>query len=128
MARIAGGGPPHPTNQARGPVERPGLLPYTAHVGSSDDKPAWPASVPWVNLDEFPVVPAAIRLVPREFAEANLVFPMTVSGRTLIVCMADAANQFAIDELKFMTGCNVEVTLAREDAIRRAIERAYAPS
>ena len=46
-------------------------------------------------------------------------------GATLTIAMADPTNVFAMDDIKFMTGYNVEPVVASEIAIREAIEKYY---
>ena len=50
-------------------------------------------------------------------------FPLTVKGSTLKIAMCDPSNIFAIDDIKFMTGFNIEVLVASESAIKTAIDR-----
>ena len=81
--------------------------------------------VPSIELDEFEVDPAVIQLIPEEVALKHLVLPVNRAGSTLILATADPSNIVAIDDIKFLTGYNVEVVVAGEDAIRRAIDRYY---
>lgn len=82
--------------------------------------------VPAINLKEFDVEPDIIKLVPKEVAEKHLVIPVNRAGSALIVAMCDPANIYAVDDLKFLTGYNIEAVVASEPAIREAIERYYA--
>jgi len=81
--------------------------------------------VPSINLDDFEVDPAVIKLIPEEVALKHTVIPVNRAGSTLILATADPSNIFAIDDIKFLTGYNVEVVVASEDAIKRAIDRYY---
>ena len=81
--------------------------------------------VPAVNLDEFEIDPAVVKLIPEDVAAKHTVVPVNRAGSTLILATADPSNIFAIDDIKFLTGYNVEVVVASEEAIKRAIERAY---
>jgi len=81
--------------------------------------------VPSVNLDEFEIDNAVIKLIPEEVALKHTVIPVNRAGSTLILATADPSNIFAIDDIKFLTGYNVEVVVAAEDAIKRAIDRYY---
>src|SRR6476469_7304408 len=82
--------------------------------------------VPAINLKEFDIDPEIIRLVSKEVAEKHLVIPVNRAGPSLIVAMADPSNIYAVDDLKFLTGYNIEAVVASELAIREAIERYYA--
>jgi type IV pilus assembly protein PilB len=82
--------------------------------------------VPAINLKEWDIDPEIIKLVPRDVAEKHLVLPVNRAGSSLIVAMCDPANIYAVDDLKFLTGYNVESVVASEPAIREAIEKYYA--
>ncbi len=81
--------------------------------------------VPSINLAEFDVDPAVVSLIPSEVAQKYQLVPINRAGATLIVAMADPSNIFAIDDIKFMTGFNVEVVVAAEAAIKDAIDHYY---
>jgi type IV pilus assembly protein PilB len=81
--------------------------------------------VPDINLDEFDIDPAVIQLIPEEVAQKHSVLPVNRAGSTLILATADPSNIFAIDDIKFLTGYNVEVVVAAEEQIKRAIDRYY---
>ena len=77
--------------------------------------------VPAVNLSEYKVDQAILKLVPRDIARKYLIMPVARVGATLTVAMADPSNVFAIDDVKFMTGYNVEVVVSSESSIISAI-------
>lgn len=81
--------------------------------------------VPSINLAEFDVDPAVISLIPPDVAQKYQLVPINRAGATLIVAMSDPSNIFAIDDIKFMTGFNVEVVVAAEAAIKEAIDKYY---
>jgi len=81
--------------------------------------------VPAINLSEFEIDSEVINLVPRDVAEKHVLIPINRSGSTISVAMSDPSNIFAVDDIKFITGYNVEVMVASEDAIKAAIERYY---
>ncbi len=81
--------------------------------------------VPAISLNDFDVEPEILKLIPRAVAEKHLIIPVNRAGASLIVAMTDPSNIFAIDELKFHTGFNVEPVVASEQAIREAITRHY---
>ena len=70
--------------------------------------------VPSINLAEFEVSTEIIGLVPFDVAKKYLVLPVNRAGASLIVAMADPSNIFAIDDIKFMTGYNVEPVVTSE--------------
>jgi len=81
--------------------------------------------VPSINLAEFEIDSSVIRLVPPEVAQKYQIVPVNRAGSTLIVAMSDPSNIFAIDDIKFMTGYNVEVVVAPETSIKNAIDSYY---
>ncbi len=81
--------------------------------------------VPAINLQEFDLDPAVIKLISGESAAKYNVLPVGRSGTTLTLAMADPTNVFAMDDIKFMTGLHVEPVVASEGAIRDAIARYY---
>lgn len=81
--------------------------------------------VPSIDLAEFDIEPDIIKLIPKEVVTKHQVIPVNRTGSTLIVAMADPSNIFAIDDVKFLTGYNVEVVVASEQAIEGAIEKYY---
>jgi type IV pilus assembly protein PilB len=81
--------------------------------------------VPSINLDHFEVDPAIVKIIPAETARKYQILPLSRSGATLTIAMADPTNVFAMDDIKFMTGYNVEPVVASESAIEDAIEKYY---
>jgi len=81
--------------------------------------------VPSINLAEFEIDPGVIRLVPPDVAQKYQIIPINRAGSTLIVAMSDPSNIFAIDDIKFMTGFNVEVVVAPDTSIKTAIDKYY---
>src|SRR6476660_5066153 len=82
--------------------------------------------VPSIALGQFDVDPAVVKLVPAETAQKYQIIPLSRSGATLTIAMTDPTNVFAMDDIKFMTGYNVEPVVASETAVLDAITRYYA--
>jgi len=81
--------------------------------------------VPSINLAYFEIDPAVIKLIPAETAQKYLVIPLSRVGSTLTVATADPTNVFAMDDIKFMTGFNVEPVVASEASITEALDKYY---
>ncbi|HEY2513304.1 MAG TPA: type IV-A pilus assembly ATPase PilB [Polyangiaceae bacterium] len=81
--------------------------------------------VPTVNLDEYEIDAEILKLVSKEQCEKHKVVPVSRAGSSLIVAMADPTNLNAIDDLKFLTGYNIEPVIASEQAILTSIEKYY---
>jgi type IV pilus assembly protein PilB len=80
---------------------------------------------PAINLAEFEVDTDVVKLISGDVVQKYHLVPINRAGSTLIVAMSDPSNIFAIDDIKFMTGHNVEVVVATESAIKDAIDRYY---
>ena len=81
--------------------------------------------VPSINLDEFEIESSVIQLIPEEVAAKHTVIPVNRAGSTLILATSDPSNIFGLDDIKFLTGYNIQPVVAAEEAIRRAIDRYY---
>jgi len=81
--------------------------------------------VPSINLKFYEVDPSVIKLVPQETAVRYQIVPLSRVGSTLTIAMTDPTNVFAMDDIKFMTGFNVEPVVASETAIGEAITKFY---
>ncbi|MGI9591229.1 MAG: ATPase, T2SS/T4P/T4SS family, partial [Myxococcota bacterium] len=81
--------------------------------------------VPSINLDEFDIEDAVIQLIPEEVAQKHTVVPVNRAGSTLILATSDPSNIFALDDIKFLTGYNIQPVVASEEAIKRSIDRFY---
>ena len=81
--------------------------------------------MPSINLKFYEVDPAVIKLVPQETAVRYQIVPLSRVGSTLTIAMTDPTNVFAMDDIKFMTGFNVEPVVASETAISEAIHKFY---
>ena len=81
--------------------------------------------VPSIDLAHFEIDPAIIKVVPGEVARKYGVLPVNKTGATLTIAMGDPTNVFAMDDIKFMTGYNVEPVVASEIALRKAIDKHY---
>jgi len=81
--------------------------------------------LPSIELAEFEIDRDVIKLIPEEVALKHTVIPVNRAGSTLILATADPSNIFAIDDIKFLTGYNVEVVVSSEVAIKAAIDKYY---
>ena len=82
--------------------------------------------VPSVNLDLFQIDDSTIHLISQEVALKYIVLPVSKVGSTLTLAMADPTNVFAMDDIKFMTGLNIEPVISSEASILLAISKYFA--
>jgi type IV pilus assembly protein PilB len=81
--------------------------------------------VPSINLTQFEIDPGVIKLIPADTATKYQIVPLSRAGATLTIAMTDPTNVFAMDDIKFMTGYNVEPVVASETAVLEAILKYY---
>ncbi len=83
-------------------------------------------AVPCVDLLDFPSInPALVELIPLETAIRHQVLPLRKTGAVLTVAITDPTNVPALDEVRFMTGLQVEPVVAPELCLRQATEEYY---
>ena len=81
--------------------------------------------VPAINLSYFEIDPAVVKLIPYETAKRYQILPLSRVGASLTIAMVDPTNVFAMDDIKFMTGFNIEPVVASESSILAGIEKSY---
>ena len=81
--------------------------------------------VPSINLQHFEIDAGVIKLIPGDVARKYNILPVNKTGATITIAMADPTNVFAMDDIKFMTGYNVEPVVASELGIKAAIDNYY---
>ncbi|MEK6278749.1 MAG: type IV-A pilus assembly ATPase PilB [Acidobacteriota bacterium] len=84
--------------------------------------------IPSVNLDLFQIDEHVLQLIPQEVAQKYSVLPLSRVGASLTLAMVDPTNVFAMDDIKFMTGLNVEPVVVAEASIQQAIAKYYGTS
>ncbi|MBL0226296.1 MAG: type IV-A pilus assembly ATPase PilB [Geobacteraceae bacterium] len=81
--------------------------------------------VPTVNLADYDIDPAVVKIIPADVIQKYQLVPVNRAGATLIVAVSDPSNLIAIEDIKFMTGYNVEMVVASERDIKAAIDKHY---
>ncbi len=85
--------------------------------------------VPAADLEQWPPIDApVIALIPSELANRHKVLPLQRTGNVLTLAMADPTDIFAMDDVRFHTGYNVDPVVSSEMGLVRAIERYYGGS
>jgi type IV pilus assembly protein PilB len=78
-----------------------------------------------INLSRVEIDEAVVKIIPADVARKYTIMPVSKAGAKVTIAMLDPTNVFAMDDIKFMTGYNVEPVIASETAIRAAIEKYY---
>lgn len=84
--------------------------------------------VPYVDLGHFEIDSNVVKLIPADVAQKYQIMPINRTGATITIAMVDPSNVFAIDDVKFMTGYNVEPVVATEAGIKSSISKYYSLS
>ena len=111
----ASGGARHPEGPGRPARHQPD------QAGPSDREPARRRSLRAVQRlfrrsQQVEIDDAVIKLIPADVARKYNIFPVNKTGATITIAMVDPTNVFAMDDIKFMTGYNVEPVVASETA------------
>jgi len=78
-----------------------------------------------VDLKHKIIPPEVARLVSAEVCSRHRIIPFERNGQHLSVAMMDPSNLHAIDDVKFLTGLQIEPYVASESSILAAIDRAF---
>jgi len=81
--------------------------------------------VPSVKISKMEINPNVIKLIPSSISKKYFIIPINRMGPKLTLAMSDPSNIVVIDEIKFMTGFNVEPVVASETEIIDAIKKYY---
>jgi type IV pilus assembly protein PilB len=77
--------------------------------------------VPYAKLEARLHDPKIVDILPREFIEKNLVFPLFCVGDALTVAVTEPANLFLTEELRTRTGKDIQIVVATPRDVRRMI-------
>ncbi len=81
--------------------------------------------VPAIELSEYEIDDEVTRLISKDIAMKHRVLPIARVGSSIILAMVDPSNLNAIDDVKFLTGYNVEPVVTSEAGLMAAIEGHY---
>jgi len=81
--------------------------------------------VPAVDLGQVEIDERVLRLIPAATARRHRVVPLHRTADTLTIAMSDPTTVLVMDDIRFMTGCDLETAVASESAIAEALDRHY---
>ena len=84
--------------------------------------------IPTLNLHEMQFDDEVLRLLPRKFVEQHQVFPVGRIGKLLTVATSDPFKLRIFDDIKRLTGCDMNPVLATPTRIAEAVDEHYAES
>ena len=82
--------------------------------------------VPAADLEQWPTIDTSvIALIPKDLAQRHKVLPLQRTGNVLTLAMSDPTDIFAMDDVRFHTGYNVDPVVSSEMGLSRAVEKYY---
>ena len=81
--------------------------------------------VPYVDLANNSIEPAAIAMIPVSLAERHQIIPIKLEGKKLTLAMVDPTNFYAIDDVRMISNCDIEPVISTEKDVLRAIRESY---
>ena len=81
--------------------------------------------VPSIDLDQIEVDESVVQIIPADVARKYTILPVSKAGAKVTIAMIDPTNVFAQDDIKFMTGYDVEPVVASEASLRLSIDKYY---
>ncbi len=82
-------------------------------------------NVPYVNLDDVVIDSEVVRLVPEHICRRYMVIPLNIDGDRIMVAMSNPVNIYALDDIRIITGKDVDPVLASERQITQVLDRIY---
>jgi type IV pilus assembly protein PilB len=81
--------------------------------------------MPAVDLSRFEVDPKIAKMITAELAQKNLVIPLKREGRSLTVAIADPSNLGVLEDIKFITRCDIVPVVAGEYTLATMVEKVF---
>ncbi len=81
--------------------------------------------IPPININRVKVPKEIVNLIPKQLATFYQVIPISKMGNTLTVAMADPLNVFALDDLKLMSGMEIQPVVSNPRDVKEKLEEVY---
>lgn len=85
-------------------------------------------NIPTIKLSKYKIDPTLKDIIPERIARQYTLIPISKLTKTITIAIADPLNIFAVDDLRSLTGGDIDVTMATESEILHAIENYYGAS
>ncbi|MDP3143479.1 MAG: ATPase, T2SS/T4P/T4SS family [Candidatus Omnitrophota bacterium] len=82
-------------------------------------------NIPPIDLTKYRIDPDLLNVIPERLARQYHIIPISQIGTTITIVMSDPFNIFAVDDLKNLTGLEVDVAMATDSDIIKAINLYY---
>jgi type IV pilus assembly protein PilB len=81
--------------------------------------------IPFIKLKKYKLDPALKVAIPERYARKYHIVPLSQMENKITVAIADPLNVFAIDDLKNITGCDIDVVMSLDSDIAESIDKYY---
>lgn len=82
-------------------------------------------NVPYINLEEIAIDSEIVRLIPEHISRRYKIIPIKLNGDKIVLAMSNPVNIYALDDVRIITGREVEPVLASERQINQALDKIY---
>lgn len=82
-------------------------------------------NLPPIDLSKYKIDPELLNIIPERLARQYHIIPISQIGTVITIAMSDPFNIFAVDDLKNLTGCDIDIAVATDSDIIKAINTLY---
>ena len=82
-------------------------------------------NIPFINLGKYRIDPSLKEIIPERVARQYHILPLSALENSITVAIADPLNVFAIDDLKNITGKDIEIVMSTSEDIARTVDQYY---
>lgn len=80
----------------------------------------------YIENEKISIDPLAVALVPENTVRRYDIMPIRLDGNSIVIAMKDPRNVFALDDLKIITGKDIQPMVASEETLKALTDRFYA--
>ena len=81
--------------------------------------------IPPINISKLNIPEDVASLISKQVARSYQVVPISRMGNTLTVAMADPLNVFALDDLRLMTGMEIQPVISNPEDVEEKLDELY---
>jgi type IV pilus assembly protein PilB len=82
-------------------------------------------NIPFINLSKYKIDPSLKEIIPERIARLYKIVPLSSLERTVTIALSDPLNVFVMDDIKNVTGKDVDVVMSTNTEIQKAIDNFY---
>jgi type IV pilus assembly protein PilB len=82
-------------------------------------------SIPFLHINRYKLNKEIIKIIPEEIARRYNIIPISQMGNSITVALSDPLDIFLIDDLRILTGCDIDIVLSPQQEIEKALDTYY---